>query len=118
MVTIDKVKRGLANFADREIISKAPVGSFKKIAIGTAVGLYLSNLEKVVIQNKDSMFISALGVIQSDGAIDIDKLAGAVKENIPDEGMKINVDILGAHLADMTLRRADIDDIVNYIYNS
>jgi hypothetical protein len=118
MITIDKVKRGLANFADKEIISKAPGGSFKKIALGTAVGLYLSNLENLVMQNKDSMLISALGVIHPDGSIDIEKLATAVKENVPEEGMRINIDVLGARIADMTLRRSDIDDIVNYIYNS
>jgi hypothetical protein len=117
MVTIEKVKKGLANFADREIISKIPdVG--KKILVGAALSLYLSNLENLIMQYKDNAFVAALGVIHPDGGIDIERLAEAVKPHIPEDGAQINVDVIGLHLADMKLHRSDIDNIVAHIINA
>lgn len=117
MVTMDKVKRGLANFADREIINKIPDGG-KKILVGTALSLALTNLEKIVMQYKDNAFVAALGVLHPDGSVEIESLAEAVKLYIPDGGAQINVDVVGFHLADMKLHRSDIDNMVAYILNA
>lgn len=117
MITIDKVKRGLANFADREIINKIPdVG--KKILVGAALSLYLSNLDKLIMQYKDNAFVAALGVIHPDGGIDIERLAEAVKAYIPEEGAQINVDVVGLHLADMKLHRSDVDNMLAHILSA
>lgn len=118
MVTIEKVKRGLANFADREIITKIPDGGFKKILVGTALSLYLTNLEKLIMQYKDNALVAALGVVHPDGSVDIEKLAEAVKTYIPDEGMRVDIDVFGAHLADMTLHKSDVDNMLAHILSA
>ena len=117
MVTMDKVKRGLANFADREIINKIPDGG-KKILVGTTLSLALTNLEKIIMQYKDNAFVAALGVLHPDGSVEIESLAEAVKNYIPDEGMRVDIDVFGAHLADMTLHKSDVDNMLAHILNA
>ena len=118
MVTTDKIKRGVANYADAEILSKIPDNGFKKVLIGTGLSLYINNLEKIIMSQKDNAMIAALGVIHPDGTVDIDRIAEAVKANIPGQGMRIDIDILGSHIADMTLHQSDIDNILYHINNA
>lgn len=115
MVSIDKIKRGLANYADAEIISKIPGGGLKKLLIGTGLSLYISNLERVILENKDNIFITGLGVMHPDGNIEIEKLAEAIKSRMPDEGVQVNIELLGL---EMKLNRSDVDVILSYIFNA
>jgi hypothetical protein len=116
MVTIEQVKRGLANFVDREIMPHVPMGTLKKTLVGTVIGLFLSNLDKAIANNGG--LISMLGITDEEGRIDIDKLADAVRENMSDEGIRVDLDIMGIHLGDMTLRRSDIDVLRNHVVNA
>jgi hypothetical protein len=118
MVNITKVKRGLANFADREILAKIPGGTLKKTAIGTMMGLYIKNAEKALNLNSKNVFISALGIVDENGDVDVDTLAEEIKKNISENGLRIDIDIFGLHLGDMTLRAADIDMMRTYISNA
>lgn len=113
MVTMDKVKRGLANYADAEIVSKIPSG-FKRVAVGTAISLYLKNLDKIA----DNALIKGLGIFADDGSVDVDTLAEAVKSNIPESGMKTSLDLMCMHIADMTLHKSDIDNMRYMIVES
>ncbi len=115
MVSIDKIKRGLANYADAEIISKIPGGGLKKVLVGTGISLYISNLEKIILNNKDNFLIAGLGVILPDGSIEIEKLAEAAKAHIPDEGVHVDISLLGV---EMKLHKNDIDSMVTYILNA
>ena len=115
MVTTDKIKRGVVNYADAEILSKIPDNGFKKVLIGAGLSLYINNLEKIIMSQKDNALIAALGVIHPDGTIDIDRVAEAVKTNIPAQGARINVDLLGLN---MTLHQSDIDNILYHINNA
>ena len=118
MVNIDQVKRGLANFVDSEILNKIPGGSLKKTLIGTAVGLYLSNFEKLIAGISGNALIAGLGVIDEHGNIDIDRLAEEMKKNIPSEGIRIDLDIMGLHLGDMTLHASDVETLRMHIVNA
>ena len=115
MVNIDKIKRGLANYADSEIISKIPGGGLKKVLIGTGLSLYISNLEKIVLDNKDNVFVAGLGVIHTDGSVEIERLAEAVKMHMPDEGVHVTLALFGV---EMKLHKNDIDGMVSYILNA
>jgi hypothetical protein len=116
MVTIEQVKRGLANFVDREIMPHVPGGTLKKTLVGTVIGLYLGNLDKALANGGG--LISALGITDAENRIDIDKLADEVKKNMSDEGIRVDLDIMGIHLGDMTLRRSDIDVLRSHIVNA
>lgn len=114
MVTIDKVKRGIINYADAEILSRIP-GGLKKVMIGAGLTLYINNLEQIVMEQKDTALVAGLGIFQTDGAIDIDRIADAIKNYVPSEGMPISIDLLGIN---MTLHKSDIDNIRYHINNA
>lgn len=118
MVTTSQIKRGLANFVDAEILPSIPGGTLKRTIIGTGVGLYLSNLENTMAALSKNAYVVALGVIDEHGNVNIDKLAEELKKNMPPEGVKIDLDIMGIHLGDMTLHRSDIDVIRTHIIES
>ena len=118
MVNVGQIKRGLANFVDAEILPKIPAGTLKRTLIGAAIGLYLSNLEKALAGATKSAYITALGVMDEAGNIDIDRLAEEIKRNMPPEGMRIDLDIMGFHLGDMTLNHSDIERLRAHIVNA
>jgi hypothetical protein len=115
MVNINQIKRGIANFADAEIINKIPGGTLKRTLFGTAVGLYINNLGTVISNVSTNPFVAALGIQDADHNFDIDKLAEEAKKNIPDTGLKIDLDLLGFHLGDMTLTRQDVETLRSFI---
>ena len=118
MVTTGQIKRGLANFVDAEILPSIPGGTLKKTIIGTGVGLYLSNLDNTMATLSKNAYVVALGVTDEHGNVDIDRLADELKKNMPPEGVKIDLDIMGIHLGDMTLHRSDIDVLRSHIVGS
>lgn len=115
MVTIGQIKKGLASFVDAEILPAIPAGTLKRTLIGAGVGLYLANLEKALTGLSENALVAALGVVDEHGNVDIDKLAEELKKNMPSEGVKINLDVMGVHLGDMTLHQSDIDTLRHHI---
>lgn len=118
MVNIGQIKRGLASFVDAEILPAIPAGTLKRTLIGAGVGLYLANLEKTLSGLSDNALVAALGIIDEAGNVDIDKLAEELKRNMAPEGLKINLDVMGFHLGDMTLHQSDIESLRVHIVNS
>ena len=118
MVNVGQIKRGLANFVDAEILPKIPAGSLKRTLIGTGIGLYLANLEKTLSGASKGALVAGLGVIDEAGNVDIDRLAEEIKHNMPSEGVRIDLDIMGFHLGDMTLHQSDIENLRAHIVNS
>ena len=118
MVNVSQVKRGLANFVDAEILPKIPVGSLKRTLIGAGMGLYISNIEKAIAGASSSPYIAALGIVDESGNIDIDKLAEEIKKNMTPEGIRINLDVMGFHLGDMTLNKSDVEVLRVHIVNA
>jgi hypothetical protein len=107
MATIEQIKRGLATFVDKEMLAKMQIGSFQRVMIGTGIGLALSNLDKTL--RFDNPIISMLGVVNEDGTINIDSVASELKKNIPDEGMRFDLDILGIKLGSIVFHKNDVE---------
>lgn len=102
MVGIDVFKRGIASYADREIISRMPTGSLKRILAGAAIALAL---DKALDRYLRGDVAQAIGVCDGD-QIDVDALADAIKSQINQDGMRINVAGI-----EMIFRASDIDAI-------
>ena len=107
MVTIEQIKKGLANFVDKEMLAKMQIGSFQRMMIGTVIGLALSNLDKTI--RFDNPIISMLGIVNEDGTVNIDAVATELKKNIPDEGMRFDLDILGIKLGSIVFHKNDVE---------
>jgi hypothetical protein len=115
MVTKEQVARGLARFADVEILSKMSGNTFKRVAAGTVISLYIKNMENIISKLVKNPFVSALGIIDENENINIDYLSDELKRNMPQEGIRVDIDVLGMHIADMTLNSYDIDTLKQYI---
>ena len=118
MVHISQISRGLARFADSEIFSKMNGNTFKRVAVGTAFSLYIKNMENIISNAVKNPFVSALGIMDEQNNVDIDLLVEEIKKNMPNAGVRIDIDVAGLHLADMTLNAQDVENIRYYIINS
>jgi hypothetical protein len=115
MVNATQIKHGIARYVDSEILPKLPVGGLKRVALGTAASLYINGIDNVLENLTKNPFFSALGIVAEDGTYRIDRLAEALKGNIPDDGFKVSPRILGFSLGEMVFTRADIDALYRYI---
>ena len=114
MANVSQIKRGLGSFVSNEIMPNIPGGTFKKVAVGTVIDLFLDNIENALGSN-DSMLSSLLGIKDVNGNIDVHKIADRLKANMPESGLKVDVKVWGIHLGDMTLRRGDVDTLLQHI---
>jgi hypothetical protein len=117
MVTIDQFKRGLASYVDADILPVIGAGTAKKMLVGAALSLYISNIDKI-LTTRDNAFINAMGIFDDNSCIDVDRVADALKRNIPDSGTAFNIDVLGIRVGSMTLHKSDVDTLHRYIINS
>jgi hypothetical protein len=112
MVSAEKVKKGIRNYAEAEILQKLPHKSAKRFAMGTVISLIAESATAL-----DSPFIEMLGV-SHEGNFDIDKVAEKMKHNMPEEGIELPIKVFGIHFTDMVFKRADVDSLRNYIMNA
>lgn len=117
MVNAAQIKRGLASFISREILPNIPGGTFKRVAVGTVLDLFLDNIEKSLTDTGSALY-SMLGIGDASGNIDVQKIAERVKANMSDDGTRIDLNVWGFKLGDMTLHRGDIDNLVRHIVNA
>jgi hypothetical protein len=117
MVNVDKIKRGIALYIDRDILPKLQIGAFKRFAVATAAALFVDNTANNVAALTKNAVFATLGISDADGNIDIEKLANEAKKHMPDEGLTMDLNILGMHLGGATFHRADVDVLRGYILN-
>jgi hypothetical protein len=112
MVHKSSIIPGLSRFIDESILVHYPPTSMKRILIASGISLYLSGNEQVVDTLLANPIISALGVSNSNGMIDIDKVRNAVRPEVEKAGfMRITVPVMG----DIDLTVDDIDTLYRYI---
>lgn len=111
MVTIDKIERGVAAYLDAEVMPQLPAGGFEKVLAGTAISLFIRKSGKIIEGYKENKAVQMLGIMDTEGNVDVDILAEELKKNISTEGMKIDVPIVGK----MTFHKEDVDKLHEYI---
>lgn len=111
MVTIAQIKQGVAAYFDSEVMPHLPSGGFEKVLAGTAVSLIIQRSGKIIESYKDNKAVQMLGIMDAEANVDIDILAEELKKNIPTEGMKVDVPIIGK----MTFHKDDVDKLHEYI---
>lgn len=112
MVSIAKIEKGAARYIDAELAPKIPTnipnGQLKKIAaISGAVYALRHGLQNLAA----SPAMAAIGAMDENGNIDVEGLSEVSKGQIPTDGFKITVPILG----DLTFFPDDVDKLLQYI---
>ena len=115
MATIEQIKRGFASYLDAEVLPHLPGGTVRRVVIGTAAAMLVNNMGKTLAEAVANPALHTIGIVTEDGGIDVDALADALRQNITDEGMRLNLDVMGFHLGDMTFKREDVDRLREHI---
>lgn len=111
MVTITKIEQGVAAYLDSELMPKLPETGLEKILAGTAISLVIRRGGKILDSYRNNKTVQLLGIMDAEGNVDIDVLAEELKKNMPADGVKIDVPMIGA----MTFHKSDIDKLYSYI---
>lgn len=111
MVPISKIEQGVAAYLDSELMPQLPNSGFEKVLAGTAMSLIIRRSGKIIDSYKNNKAVQMLGIMDEEGNVDVDVLAEELKKNLPKEGMKVEIPIIGA----MTFHKEDVDKLHEYI---
>lgn len=114
MVAINKIEKGVAAYLDGELMPKLPSSGLERVLTGTALSLAIRRSGTIIAGYKDNKAVQMLGIMDANGNVDVDALAEELKKNIPTEGVKVDVPIIGA----LTFHKDDVDKLYEYIIES
>lgn len=109
MVTIDQAMRGLARYADNEIIPHLPTG--KGIGAGIALALIMDGGKSRILALREHPVVQMMGVMDADGNIDLDRLYNAARPRVDGQKLPVNIPIIGELRFDVS----DLDKLYRYI---
>lgn len=105
MVSIESVERGMARYIDSEIIPAIKTDGIKGFAVGTVASLLVKRGGNLLRAYAKSPVLQQMGLVTPDGAVDLDALREAARENIPTGGLQVDLP-LGIS---MRITTADVD---------
>lgn len=112
MVTVAQVQSGIQKYINNEFLNK--LTGVQKWAVDAFSAMYLLNAGNIFGSLKVNPLVAALGVIDEQDHIDIDKLYKHFKAAAGKSPATISVPLLGA----VTLNEGDVDKLYNYIVGS
>ena len=109
MVTIDQAMRGVAQYADNEIIPHLPTG--KGIGARIALALIMDGGKSRILALKDHPAVQMMGFMDEDGNIDLDRLYTAARTRVDGKKIPWNIPVIGELKFDVN----DVDRLYKYI---
>ena len=109
MVSIDKVKRGVARYLDEEFTNK--MSGWQKWVFGASAGMYLENFSHTVERIGKNELVKGLGIIDEANNIDVDKLRKYFAAEAGKGPITFTAPMIGA----VTLNAADIEKLYTCI---
>ena len=109
MVTIDQAMRGVAKYADDEIIPHLPMG--KGIGAGIALALIMDGGKSRILALKDHLAVQMMGIMDEEGNIDLDRLYNAARSRVDGKKIPLTIPVIGELRFDVN----DVDRLYKYI---
>lgn len=109
MVTLQQMQQGLSKYVANELTSK--MSGAQKWIFGAGAELYIGNIAQIFNKLKSHPMVSALGVIDEQDQIDLDKLYTVLLHQADQSPMTIDIPMAGA----FTFDRGDVEKLYNYI---
>ena len=109
MVTIDQAMRGVAQYADNEIIPHLPTG--KGIGAGIALALIMDRGKSRILALKDHPAVQMMGIMDAEGNIDLDRLYNAARTRVDGKKIPMTIPVIGELRFDVN----DVDRLYKYI---
>lgn len=111
MYSVEQIQKGIAAYLDAEFMPMLDEGSMKKVLVGAAISLAISKYTSLIPVVQAHPFVKSLDVFDSEGNVDVETLADALKANMPPTGVEVEIPMLGK----IRLKSADADKLVEYI---
>ena len=112
MVSVESIGKGIAKFADREILKN--VDGWQKVVVGATIALAINRSQDIVASYRDNNIVKMLKIFDENGNIDLDVLRDVIKDNISNNGFVITVPILG----ELKFHKSDVDNLYNDIMSN
>ena len=109
MVTIDQAMRGVAKYADDEIIPHLPMG--KGIGAGIALALIMDGGKAQLLKLRENPAVQMMGIMDADGNIDLDRLYNAARTQVDGKKIPLTIPVIGELRFDVN----DVDRLYKYI---
>lgn len=91
MVSIECIERGVARYLDEELLPSLPREGAKGFAIGMAASLLIKRGSGILREYANKDIIRQMGLISPDGAVDLEAIRDAAKDNIPSTGLAVDL---------------------------
>ena len=112
MVSVESIGKGVAKFADREILKN--VDGWQKVVVGAAIALAINRSQDIVASYRENSIVKMLKIFDDNGNIDIDILRDVIKDNIGNNGFVITAPVLG----ELKFHKSDVDNLYNDIMSN
>ena len=109
MVTIDQAMRGVAKYADNEIIPHLPTG--KGIGAGIALALIMDGGKAQLLKLRENPAVQMMGIMDEEGNIDLDRLYNAARTRVDGKKIPLTIPVIGELRFDVN----DVDRLYKYI---
>ena len=109
MVTIDQAMRGVAQYAENEIIPHLPTG--KGIGAGIALALIMDGGKAQLLKLRENPAVQMMGIMDAEGNIDIDRLYNAARTRVDGKKIPLTIPVIGELRFDVN----DVDRLYKYI---
>ena len=109
MVTIDQAMRGVAQYADDEIIPHLP--TCKGIGAGIALALIMDSGKSRILALKDHPAVQMMGIMDEEGNIDLERLYNAARARVDGKRIPLTIPVIGELRFDVN----DVDRLYKYI---
>jgi hypothetical protein len=109
MVTLNQVTNGLQKYIEAEILPM--VSDWRKWVLGAGASVALSKSAEIFAKLKANPMIAALGVIDNDDRIDIERLHREFAKQAQKGAITLDVPLLGP----VTLNAQDVDRLYHDI---
>lgn len=112
MVAIDKIQKGLVRYADAELLPKMQ-GKDRWVITGFLT-LLAARIPEIVRSAADQPAIKLLGIVGSDGSVDIESLLNSIRPAARQSPAVLSIPFGG----DIKFSEADLDTLYSYIVNA
>lgn len=115
MVSLNQVEAGIARYIDAEIAPKIPVmgqyGQIKKVTFLTGAMYLVKHSRGLVEDFLNGSMSNSIGLSDREGNVDLEGVIEAIKQNIPDSGLKMQLPMVG----EVVFYKQDADVLRRYI---
>lgn len=114
MVTIKEIETGVGSYLDNELMPMLGDGGLQKVLIGAGISMLLHKNMNKLSNLQSNPLIAAMEIFDQDGNVDIDSIQTEISAQMPAEGVKIDVPLVGT----LTFKKEDISKLHQYIMNA